>query len=208
LEDHGTARYVTQIFETIVESTGQNRVQIATPNLRHFLMSAFDGVAQSNSILFTRDGQVRVEGDYNQLLALTDIDSAVELGAAATAHIMPDLGNNNPATWTGGRQEVKIVGATAASLAHFTEMGAEPVSPEEYATVSEIEANAIAEGIASSPMPFAEIIGPIDARKVLSVDRSVTVNVAPSVPPNRERAAVQAGPQPTKVATPHVRRRR
>ena len=72
--------------------------------------------------------------------------------------------------------------------------GAEPITPEEHLIVNEIEANALATAIATSPQPFAEIIAPIDARKVLSVQNQT--RVSPVIPQNREVAAVQAGPQP------------
>ena len=197
LEAEGAARYNPQIFATDITSTGQNRQVITTPNIRHFMLTPFVGGAgaQPNDILFTRDNEVVVSGDWNQLTALTDIDSQVEVGAAATGAIMPDIGNNNPATWTGGRNEVRLTGATVAAIAHFVEFGAEPITVEEHLIVNEIEANALATAIATSPMPFAEVMAPIDARKVLAVANQA--RVSPVVPQNREVAAVQAGPRAT-----------
>lgn len=187
LEDTGAARYIPQIFSQLIDYTGADRVRPGVANLRHFLLQQAQGGGgvSPTSILLTRDGKVLVEGNWLQLEALTDVDSMVELGAADTGYIMPDLGHDNPATWAGGRYELHLTGASSDSTAYFVEFGAEPVSVAEHNAVNIIESGKIAEGKTTSPLPPPADTAPIENRKVFDLTASPT---AVAVGPNREQA--------------------
>lgn len=196
LEDVGAARYIPQIFSQAYEYTGQDRIKLSAPNLRHLLIeepkdaNGNPAAAFAVSMLMTRDGRVMFEGAWAQFVALTDIDSFIEVGAADTGYAMPDFGNRNPATWAGGRYELQIIGVTAESVSHIVEFGAEPVSDAEFAAVNMEQSSDLAAQKASSPLPPSDTTAPVINQKAISAPVTVTV----TIPPTREaQAMTEAG---------------
>lgn len=188
LEDVGAARYIPGIFDQIHTYTGADRFDLSAPNLRHVLLENPSGVGTlPSSVLLTRDSRVIIEGSWQQLTDLTDLDSMIEVGAAATGYIMPDLGNRNPATWAGGKFELGAIGAAAGDQSHVVEFGAEPISAQEFIAVNQIEINDMAQQMATSPLPPAAMTAPLVNVQIQMPGQNVLP--VPQVPPSRETIA-------------------
>lgn len=199
LMDVGAARYIPNIGSQLYEYTGQDRIRLSVPNIRELLIQQpQNAIALADSILLTSDGRVLNEANWAEYLALTDIDSMVELGAAATGYIMPDLGNRNPATWARGRYELLMVGVTASATSFIVEFGAEPVSSAEFDAVNAQQIAMIADGMASSSLPPTADVAPISNAQIITPYLNYRGQAAEtsSVPANREEVQQRAARVP------------